>query len=154
GRFRGAEVFLEETSVTATENAVMAAAVADGPTRILNAASEPHVQGLCRLLNAMGARITGIGTNQLCVEGVSELHPARHRLGADHIEIGSFIAMAAMTGGELRIRDAVADDLRMIRLVYRRLGVETRLEDGTLLVPGQQRLEVVPDVGGAIPKVD
>ena len=127
GRFRGAEVFLDETSVTATENVVMAAALAEGTTHILNAASEPHVQGLCRFLNAMGARITGIGTNQLHVDGVAELQPATHRLGADHIEIGSFVALAAMTGGELRIRDAVVDDLRMIRLVYRRLGVETRV---------------------------
>ena len=154
GRFHGADIFLDETSVTATENAVMAAALADGPSQILNAASEPHVQGLCRMLNAMGARITGIGTNRRCVEGVAELRPARHRLGADHIEIGSFIALAAMTGGELAINDAVADDLRMIRLVYRRLGVETKLDDGVLLVPGQQKLRVVADSGGAIPKVD
>jgi UDP-N-acetylglucosamine 1-carboxyvinyltransferase len=154
GRFRGAEVFLDETSVTATENVVMAAALAEGTTHILNAASEPHVQGLCRFLNAMGARISGIGTNRLHVEGVEELRPTTHRLSADHIEIGSFVALAAMTGGELRIRDAVVDDLRMIRLVYRRLGVETRLEGGELLVPGGQRLSVVSDIGGAIPKVD
>ncbi|HEV8438136.1 MAG TPA: UDP-N-acetylglucosamine 1-carboxyvinyltransferase [Methylomirabilota bacterium] len=154
GRFRGAEIFLDETSVTATENVVMAAALAEGASDILNAASEPHVQGLCRFLNAMGARITGIGTNRLHVEGVPELSPTRHRLGADHIEIGSFIALAAMTGGELTVQDAVPDDLRMIRLVYRRLGVETRLENGALLVPGRQRLRVVADSGGAIPKVD
>ena len=154
GRFHGAEVFLDETSVTATENVLMAAALAEGTTRILNAASEPHVQGLCRFLNAMGARISGIGTNQLRVDGVSELGPATHRLGSDHIEIGSFVALAAMTGGELRIRDAVADDLRMIRLVYRRLGVETRLERSELVVPGGQDLAVVADRGGAIPKVD
>src|SRR6185295_14043260 len=90
GRFRGAEVFLDETSVTGTETAVMAAAVADGSTRILNAASEPHVQGLCRALNAMGARISGIGSNVLEIEGVAGLRPARHRLSPDHIEIGSF----------------------------------------------------------------
>ena len=154
GRFRGAEIFLDETSVTATENVVMAAALAEGTTHILNAACEPHVQGLCRFLNAMGARITGIGTNQLRVDGVPELEPTTHRLGADHIEIGSFVALAAMTGGEIRIRDAVADDLRMIRLVYRRLGVETRFEGGELLVPGGQRLAVVADIGRAIPKVD
>src|SRR5262249_51779947 len=96
GRFRASEIFLDETSVTAPGKVLMAAALADGTTEILNAASEPHVQGLCRLLNAMGARITGIGTNRLEVEGVAELHPTRHRLGADHIEIGSFIALAAM----------------------------------------------------------
>ena len=153
-RFRGAEIFLDEASVTATENVVMAAALDEGTTHILNAASEPHVQGLCRFLNAMGARITGIGTNQLRVDGVAELQPTTHRLGADHVEIGSFVALAALTGGELRIRDAVADDLRMIRLVYRRLGVETRFEGNELLVPGGQRLAVVADSGGAIPKVD
>jgi UDP-N-acetylglucosamine 1-carboxyvinyltransferase len=153
-RFRGAEIFLDETSVTATENAVMAASVAHGTTHILNAASEPHVQGLCRMLNAMGARITGIGTNRLRIDGVPELGPARHRLGADYVEIGSLIALAAMTGGELRIPEVIADDLRMIRLVYRRLGVETRIEGDMLLVPGEQQLRIVADLGGAIPKVD
>jgi UDP-N-acetylglucosamine 1-carboxyvinyltransferase len=154
GRFRGAEVFLDEMSVTATENTVMAAVLAQGTTVILNAASEPHVQGLCRFLNTLGARIGGVGTNQLCVEGVAELHPGRHRLGPDHIEIGSFVALAAMTSGELRIRDVVPDDLRMIRLAYRRLGVETALEGTTLIVPGPQELRVAADADGAIPKVD
>jgi UDP-N-acetylglucosamine 1-carboxyvinyltransferase len=154
GRFRGAEVFLDEMSVTATENTVMAAVLAEGTTVILNAASEPHVQGLCRFLNALGARIGGIGTNQLRIEGVGELGPGRHRLGPDHIEIGSFVALAAMTGGELRIRDVVPDDLRMIRLAYRRLGVETALDGTTLVVPGPQELRVAADADGAIPKVD
>jgi UDP-N-acetylglucosamine 1-carboxyvinyltransferase len=154
GRFRGAEIFLDEMSVTATENAVMAAALAEGETVILNAASEPHVQGLCRFLNAVGARIGGIGTNQLRIEGARALAPGRHRLGPDHIEIGSFVALAAMTRGELRIRDVVADDLRMIRLAYRRLGVETTLESTTLVVPGPQELRVAADSDGAIPKVD
>ena len=154
GRFRGAEVFLDEMSVTATENTVMAAVLAQGITVILNAASEPHVQGLCHFLNTLGARIGGIGTNQLRIEGVGELHPGRHRLGPDHIEIGSFVALAAMTGGELRIPDVVPDDLRMIRLAYRRLGVETALEGTTLIVPGPQELRVAADADGAIPKVD
>jgi len=154
GRFRGAEVFLDEASVTATENAVMAAALAEGTTVILNAASEPHVQGLCRFLNTLGARIAGIGTNQLRIEGVRELGPGRHRLGPDHIEIGSFVALAAMTGGEVRVRDVVPDDLRMIRVAYRRLGVETALDRTTLVVPGPQELRVAADADGAIPKVD
>ena len=153
-RFRGAEVFLDETSVTATENAVMAAVLADGATVIDNAASEPHVQGLCRFLNAAGARIGGVGTNRLHIDGVTELRPARHRLGPDHIEVGSFIALAAITGGELRIADVVANDLRMIRLMYRRLGVETRMEGTTLIVPRRQSLEIASDADGAIPKVD
>jgi UDP-N-acetylglucosamine 1-carboxyvinyltransferase len=154
GRFRGAEVFLDEMSVTATENAVMAAVLAEGTTVILNAASEPHVQGLCHFLNALGARIAGVGTNQLRIEGVRELAPGRHRVSPDHIEIGSFVALAAMTGGEIRIRDVVPDDLRMIRLAYRRLGVETALEGTTLIVPGPQELRVAADADGAIPKVD
>jgi UDP-N-acetylglucosamine 1-carboxyvinyltransferase len=154
GRFRGGDIFLDEASVMATENAVMAAAVAEGRTRIANAASEPHVQGLCRLLNAMGARIEGIGSNVLDVEGVPELRPTAHRIGPDHIEIGSFIALAAMTGGELRIGDVEPDDLRMILMVFARLGVRVVVEGRTLHVPGKQELVVQDDLGGAIPKVD
>jgi UDP-N-acetylglucosamine 1-carboxyvinyltransferase len=154
GRFRGGDIFLDESSVMATENAVMAAAVADGRTRIANAASEPHVQGLCRMLQTMGARIDGVGTNVLDIDGVPELRPARHRIGADHIEIGSFIAIAAMTGGELRIGPVVPDDLRMIRMVFARLGVRAELEGRELFVPGKQELLVQDDQGGAIPKVD
>jgi UDP-N-acetylglucosamine 1-carboxyvinyltransferase len=154
GRFRGGDIFLDEASVMATENAVMAAAVADGRTRIANAASEPHVQGLCRMLRAMGARIDGIGTNVLDIEGIPDLGPARHRIGPDHIEIGSFIAIAAMTGGELRIGPVEPDDLRMIRMVFARLGVRAELEGRELHVPGKQDLVVQDDQGGAIPKVD
>jgi UDP-N-acetylglucosamine 1-carboxyvinyltransferase len=154
GRFRGTDIFLDEASVMATENALMAAAVADGPTRIANAASEPHVQGLCRFLNAMGARIRGVGTNVLEIEGVPELRAASHRIGPDHIEIGSFVAIAAMTGGELTVNGVVADDLRMIRVVFARLGVETRLVGETLHVPPKQELVVQDDLDGAIPKVD
>jgi UDP-N-acetylglucosamine 1-carboxyvinyltransferase len=154
GRFRGAEVFLDEASVTGTETAVMAAAMAEGRTRLLNAASEPHVQGLCHALNAMGARITGIGSNVLEIDGVGELHPARHRVGPDHIEVGSFLAVAAMTGGELRVRDVAPDHLRMIRMVFARLGVETLIEGTALRVPAAQKRAIVADVDGAIPKVD
>jgi UDP-N-acetylglucosamine 1-carboxyvinyltransferase len=154
GRFRAGDIFLDEASVMATENAVMAAAVAEGRTRIANAASEPHVQGLCRLLNAMGARIRGIGTNVLDVEGVAELRPAAHRIGPDHIEIGSFVAIAAMTGGELRVSEVEPDDMRMIRLVFARLGVRVEVEGRALVVPGKQELVVQDDLDGAIPKVD
>ena len=154
GRFRGAEVFLDEASVTGTETAVMAAATAEGRTRLLNAASEPHVQGLCHALNAMGARIAGIGSNVLEIDGVRELHAARHRVGPDHIEVGSFVAVAAMTGGELRVRDVAPDHLRMIRLVFERLGIETLIEGTVLRVPAAQKREIVADVDGAIPKVD
>ncbi len=154
GRFRGTDIFFDEASVMATENAVMAAAVADGPTRIANAASEPHVQGLCRYLNAMGARIRGIGTNVLEIDGVPELTPATHRIGPDHIEIGSFVAIAAMTGGELIVEEIVPDDLRMILMVFGRLGVESRIEGNRLIVPGKQTLKIQDDLDGAIPKVD
>ena len=127
----------------------MAAVLAGG--RPSSDAPSPARQGHAAL-NALGARISGIGTNQLRIEGVRELGPGRHRLGPDHIEIGSFVALAAMTGGDLRIRDVVPDDLRMIRLAYRRLGVETTLDGTTLLVPGQR--SVAADTDGAIPKVD
>ncbi len=154
GRFQGADVFLDEASVMATENAVMAAATATGTTRIANAASEPHVQGLCRLLVAMGAKIRGIGTNLLEIEGVDELGPARHRIGPDHIEIGSFMGLAAVTGGELQVTEVRPDDMRMIRMVFRRLGIHTEPQGEGLLVPGGQELEIVTDVHDAIPKVD
>jgi len=154
GRFRGAEVFLDEASVTGTETAVMAAAMADGTTRLLNAASEPHVQGLCHTLYAMGARIRGIGSNVLEIDGVRELRPARHRVGPDHIEIGSFVAVAAMTGGALRVREVAPDHLRMIRLVFARLGVETHIDGQSLQVPASQKRTIVSDVDGGIAKVD
>ncbi len=154
GRFQGTDIFLDEQSVMATENAVMAAAVAEGHTRIANAASEPHVRGLCNFLNAMGARISGIGSNMLEIEGVDALRPARHRIGPDHIEIGSLVAIAAMTGGELTLRDVEPDDLRMLRMVFARLGVETELEGRALSVPGKQELVIQDDLDGAIPKVD
>src|SRR5262245_35762298 len=154
GGFRGAEVFLDEASVTGTETAVMAAAMAEGRTRLLNAASEPHVQGLCHALNAMGARIRGIGSNGLGIEGARELSPARHQVGPDHIEIGSFVAVAAMTGGALRVRDVAPDHLRMIRLVLARLGIETHVDGTSLHVPATQKRIITPDVDGGIAKVD
>jgi UDP-N-acetylglucosamine 1-carboxyvinyltransferase len=154
GRFRAAEVFLDEASVTGTETAVMAAVTAAGTTRVLNAACEPHVQGLCHALNAMGARIRGIGSNVLEIEGVDGLSPARHRLSPDHIEVGSLVAIAAMTRGELRITDVVPGHLRMTRLAFARLGVETRVDGATLVVPPDQKLAMVADEGGAIPKID
>src|SRR5207302_9299913 len=136
-----------------TETAVMAAAMADGTTRLLNAASEPHVQGLCHALNGMGARIRGIGSNVLEIDGVRELRPARHQVGPDHTEIGSFVAVAAMTGGALRVREASPDHLRMIRLVFARLGVETHVEGTSLLVPASAKRVIVSDVDGGIAKV-
>ncbi|MEQ9363481.1 MAG: UDP-N-acetylglucosamine 1-carboxyvinyltransferase [Leptospirales bacterium] len=153
-QLRGADILLDEASVTATENAVCAAALAEGETFIRNAASEPHVQGLCRLLNNMGAKIEGIGSNILKIKGVEKLKGAPHRIGPDYLEVGSFIALAAVTGGELLIEDADLENLRMIRLVFSRLGIETRAEGDALLVPADQSLDIVTDLGGAVPRID
>ncbi len=151
---RGAEIFLDEASVMATENALMAAATAEGESIIYNAASEPHVQGLCRFLSNMGADIEGIGSNVLTIKGVSELKGCEHRIMSDHIEIGSFIGLAAVTGGELVIRNVEPENLRMIRIAFRRLGVRINIEGTTLTVPRGQHLEVQCDLDGAIPNID
>src|SRR5438094_9500518 len=132
GPFRGAEVFLDEASVTGTETAVMAAAMANGTTSLLDGGSEHTGQGPCHALNALGARIRGIGSNVLEIDGVRELRPARHRVGPDHTEVGSFVAVAAMTGGALCVREASPDHLRMLRQVFARLGAETHIEGTSL----------------------
>jgi len=155
----GEDILLDEASVTGTENAVMAASLAEGTTIIRHAASEPHVQGLCRLLNAAGAKISGIGSNILTIEGVESLKSPEgkeivHRIGSDYLEVGSFISLAAVTGGELFINDVNPDDMRMIRLVYSKLGIEIRFTDGGVLVPAGQKLEIIPDYHGATPKID
>ena len=153
GGLRGAEIFLDEASVMATENALIAAAASQGETVIYNAASEPHVQGLCRMLVGLGAAIEGVGSNMLRIEG-GALGGGEHPIGPDHIEIGSFVGLAAVTGGELRIAGVRGSDLRKILMDFRRLGVVTKLEGGELVVPAGQSLEVQPDLGGAIPKID
>jgi UDP-N-acetylglucosamine 1-carboxyvinyltransferase len=144
---RAGEVFMDEPSVMATENALLAAALTPGTTVMGNVACEPHVQDLARMLTKMGARIEGIGSNVLTVHGAAELGGCRHDVGPDHIEIGSFIALAGVTGGELRIRDTMPDDLRMIRLVFGRLGLHTELDGADVLVPGDQTLVVARDLG-------
>ena len=154
GRFQGAHIFLDEASVTATENAVMAAVTAKDTTILENAAGEPHVQGLCEMLISMGAKIKGIGTNRLVIEGVEQLGGCDHTILPDHTEVGSFIGLAAVTGGELLIRDAGLEHLHMVRLMFRRLGVETIAEGEHLRVPGNQELVVVADREDAIPKID
>lgn len=153
-KFRGGAIFLDEASVTATENALMAAVCAEGATVLENAACEPHVQGLCRMLQAMGASIEGIGTNRLTVQGVERLGGCEHTLTADHTEVGSFIGLAAVTQGEILIRDAGLQNLRMIRLMFQRLGVETTEEGPHLRVPGDQKMVVRPELDEAIPKID
>lgn len=151
----GAEIFLDEASVTATENVLMAAVLARGRTTILNAACEPHVQDLAEFLVALGAQIDGIGTNRLVIDGVERLHGGRFRIGPDYIEIASFIGLAAITGSDLTISEARPADLRMILLGFGRLGIEVEwVGDTALRIPPEQSLEVVQDEGGAIPKID
>jgi UDP-N-acetylglucosamine 1-carboxyvinyltransferase len=147
GGLSAGHVFMDEPSVMATENALMAAALTPGETVIGNAACEPHVQDLARMLVKMGADIRGIGSNVLTITGKHELGGCTHDVGPDHIEIGSFMALAGVTGGELRIRDTDPDDLRMIRLVFRRLGLHTQLDGGDVIVPGGQKLVAERDVG-------
>jgi len=154
GSLSGSHLHLDEPSVMATENAVMAAALAPGETMISNAASEPHVQDLCRFLVRRGARIKGIGSNVLHISGVERLSGGDYSIGPEHVEVGSFIGMAAVTGGDITIDGIVGDDLWPILPVLRRLGIEVVLEDGSLHVPAEQELAVVDDLGGAIPKIE
>jgi UDP-N-acetylglucosamine 1-carboxyvinyltransferase len=151
---KGANIFLDEPSVTGTENAVMAAVLAEGSTLLRNAAAEPHVQDLCNLLNRMGARIRGIGTHVLEIEGVRELGGARYRLGADHIETGSFMGLAAVTRSELTILDAPLSHLDATLLGFRRLGVSCTVDGKSLIVHGDRDLVVEHDAFGHIPKID
>ena len=153
-RLRGTDVFMDEASVTATENAVMAASAAKGTTRLQNAACEPHVQGLCRMLQKMGARVDGIGTNILEIEGSKDLWGCEHTIGPDYLEIGSLAGLSALTPGDLTIEGVVPEDLRMIRLVFEKIGVETELGEDTLFVPGNQDMEIQDDLHGNIPTVD
>jgi len=149
----GSDVILDEASVTATENVILAASVAKGRTTVHNAASEPHVQQLCTLLIAMGAKIEGLGTNTLAIDGVDRLRGADHTLLGDHMEIGSLIATAAMTHGEVTIKNVVPDHLRMTRLVFRRLGLETEIRGDDVFVPARERYTIESDLGGAIPEI-
>ena len=156
GRLQGTEVFLDEPSVTATENAVMAASLAKGTTVLLNAASEPHIQDLCRLINQMGGQVRGIGTNRLEIEGVAALGGADFTLGPDYIEVGSLIVLAAVTGGELRITDARPNEHRATKLAFEKLGLQFHPDETgrDIIVPGAQTLRVRHDLGGAIPKIE
>lgn len=143
----------EQASVTATENTLMAAVLAKGETVIDNAASEPHVQDLCRFLVGLGARIEGIGTNQLRVQGVERLHGGEYTIGPDFMEVGSFIGAAAVTGGEVRIRHAGPGNLRMVRLVFARLGVEWEEDEEDIVVRAGQRMTVESALGGRVPEI-
>ena len=151
---RGADIFLDEPSVTGTENAVMAAVAAKGTTTLHNAASEPHVQDLCRMLVAMGGRIEGIGSNVLTIHGGAALHGCTHRIGPDHIEVGSFVGLAAVTRSSLRIAEAGVEHLRSVRMGFERLGVATEVDGKDLVVPARQEMRIRSDLGGAVPKLE
>ena len=148
---RGADVFLDEPSVTGTENAIMAAVLAKGTTVLRNAASEPHVQDLCRFLVALGARIEGIGTNTVTIQGDAALGGATYAIGPDHIEVGSFIGLAAVTGSELRIADAGVEHLRSTLMGFERLGISCRVDGADLVVPAEQSRTIQSDLGGHVP---
>ena len=151
---RGRDIFLDEPSVTGTENAMCAAALAKGTTIFRNAASEPHVQDLAHFLIGMGAKIEGIGTNTLTVHGVDRLHGCTHTIGPDHIEVGSFIGLAAVTRSELRIADAGVEHLRSTLMGFERLGISCRIDGKDLVVPAEQSRRIKDDLGGHVPKLE
>jgi UDP-N-acetylglucosamine 1-carboxyvinyltransferase len=152
-KLRGADILLDEASVTATENTIMAACLAKGTTVIRNAACEPHVQDLCNFINTLGGQISGIGSNVITIQGVNRLTGGEFRIGADIIEVGSFIGAAAITHGRLRIKDASPEHMRMVGLVFNRLGVHWEIEDQDIIVPEYQPLKVVSDIGDIIPEI-
>jgi UDP-N-acetylglucosamine 1-carboxyvinyltransferase len=151
---KGADIFLDEASVTATENAVMAAVLAQGETILTNAAGEPHVQDLCRMLVSMGAKIEGIGSNILTIRGTAKLSGCDFEIGADFMEVGSFIGLAAVTRGELCIEGPQARDVRSAKIAFGKLGISWEHEGTTLRVPRKQAMRVNCDIGGMIPKID
>jgi len=145
---------MDEASVMATENTVMAATLAQGETVIGNAACEPHIQDLCRFLVSLGAQIEGIGSNVLRIHGVDRLHGGEWRIGSEHIEVASFIGMAAVTGGDVTIEEVVPEDLISILPAFERLGIRVEMHGSTLRVPPNQELVIQDDLGGAIPKIE
>lgn len=150
---KGADILLDEASVTATENALMAAVLAKGTTIIRNAASEPHVQNLCQMLNSFGAQIDGVSSNRLVITGVDRLHGGEARIGADYLEVGSFIGAAVMTEGEVLIKEANPDYLDMIALTFERLGITWQVNGNDIFVPPGQSFKITPDLGGRIPVI-
>ena len=150
----GKKMFLDEASVTATENAIMAAVLAEGETQIYNAAAEPHVQDLCNFLNSLGAQIEGIATNSLQIHGVNSLRGGEFYIPSDHIEVGSYIGLAAVTRSELLIEDGVPHHMYAVRHMLEKLGVDVKVEGKNLRVPKEQELRVRYDIGAAVPKID
>jgi len=150
---KGAELLLDEASVTASENIIMAAVTATGETVIHNAASEPHVQELCQFLNGLGAKISDIGSNTLHITGVPQLHGGEFTIGPDYLEVISFAGAAAVTGGEIRIKKAGVYYLEMITQAFRRLGVHWQVEEDDIIIQSKQSMTVLPDLDGAIPEI-
>jgi UDP-N-acetylglucosamine 1-carboxyvinyltransferase len=151
---KGAGYLLQsQASVTATENTLMAAVMADGETTIDNAAREPHTQDLCHFLNQLGANIEGVGSGRLVIQGVKSLSGGEFTIGSDYMEVGSFIGAAAVTGGEIRIRRAGPNNLGLIGHVYRQLGVHWEVDGEDIVVPASQPMEIVPAFGGRIPEI-
>jgi len=153
-RLRGSRLFFDEASVTATEHLLMAAVLAEGTTTMLNAAAEPHVQDLARMLNAMGAKIEGLGSNTLTIEGVEKLGGATHRVISDHIEVGSYLALAAATGGELTVHGTARRDYWMVRRVFERFNLDLELGLDHVRLAGGQVPRIQREAGGATPRVD
>jgi UDP-N-acetylglucosamine 1-carboxyvinyltransferase len=151
---KGADILLDEASVTATENAIMATVTAEGTTTLRNAASEPHVQELCIFLNQLGGKISNIGSNTLQIEGVPRLGGGEFTIGPDYLEVVSFIGAAVVTGGSIRILNAGSEYLNMVRLVFRRLGVEWEVDGQDIIVPTEQKLTIEPDLGNTIPQIN
>ena len=151
---KGTRMYLDEASVMGTENAIMAAVLAEGETILGHAACEPHIQDLCRFLVSLGARIEGIGSNVLHIHGVDGLRGGEHRIGSDHIEVASFVGLAAVTGGEVVVEDVQPDDLISIVPAFRKLGIEMEVTDSSVRVPAGQRLHIEDDLGGQIPKIE
>jgi UDP-N-acetylglucosamine 1-carboxyvinyltransferase len=151
---RGTRMYLDEASVMGTENAIMAAVLAKGETFLGNAACEPHIQDLCRFLGSLGAKIDGIGSNVLRIQGVDELGGGEHRIGPDHIEVASFVGLGAATGGEVIVEDVQPDDLISIVPSFRKLGIEMEIADSFVRVPAGQDLHIEDDLGGQIPKIE
>ncbi len=155
-RLEAQPILLDEASVTATGNLVMAAALAKGTTTLYNTACEPHVQNLCHMINSMGGKINGIGTNRLTIEGTESLHGTKQRIGPDYIDAGSYIAAALVTGGELTVEDVEASDFAVLEKPFRRFGVRWIIdrENKTLRLPAQQKLKTAYDLGDVIPKIE
>jgi UDP-N-acetylglucosamine 1-carboxyvinyltransferase len=151
---RGTRMYLDEASVMGTENAIMAAVLAEGETILGNAACEPHIQDLCRFLGSLGAKIDGIGSNVLRIQGVDELGGGEHRISSDHIEVASFVGLGAATGGEVLVEDVEPDDLISIVPAFRKLGIEMEITNSSVRVPAGQDLHIEDDLGGQIPKIE